>query len=253
MALTNEELYREALRIVEHAERHQHQFRIIGSIACYAHSPSAAVVLERAGRRVADIDLVTTSSVRQDTADGLLAEFGYEPYTHHNVWHAETRQMYDRDDGVHVDLFRDELNFCHPIPLRSRLEDDAPTIPLAELVLQKLQIVEINEKDLQDVGVLLLDHALGHDRDELDGDLIAQRLAGDWGFWYTATTNLGKLRAYIAHEAELFGPPAVPVIDARAAELEAAIEQHPKSARWKMRAKLGTRMRWYQEVEEAHR
>jgi hypothetical protein len=254
VAPTNEQLHEEALRIVAEAERAGHVVRVIGSVACYARCPSAEEVMRRAGRRFADIDLITSSRLRHDAADQLLSSLGYTPYSHHNVWHAETRQMFDRGDGVHVDLFRDELNFCHPISFRGRLEEEAPTAPLVELALQKLQIVEINEKDLQDLGLLLMDHPLGAEPDQLDGDRIAGVLAGDWGFWYTATTNLGKLSEYVAHAPEVFGG-ASPAEDirARAAELERVIEERPKGLQWRMRAKVGTHMRWYQEVEEAER
>ena len=251
MTATNEQLYEEAQRIVGVAGSAGHVVRVIGSVACFARCPSAPAVYERTGRRFADIDLVTTSRFRHDDAAELLAGLGFTPYSHHNVWHAETRQMFDRDDGVHVDLFRDELNFCHPISLRDRLEQDALTIPLAELALQKLQIVEVNEKDLQDLALLLLDHG----PEELDDERIAEVLAGDWGFWYTATMNLGKLREYLAHvdDGALGGAVAAGTVAERIDALEGKIEERPKGMQWRMRAKVGTRMRWYQEVEEAER
>jgi hypothetical protein len=238
----NRRVYEEALQLVDRAAESGFPVRLAGSVGVFAHSPSAEAAYEREGRRLADIDLVTRGSVKADQIDELLRTSGFEPYSHHNVWHAEIRQMFDREDGVHVDVFRDELNFCHPISLKRRLESDRPTIPLVELLLSKLQIVEATPKDLQDVILLAGDHELGDARDELDPGVIAGALAGDWGFWYTATTNIEKARA-LANGAA----------DARLVELAHRIADEPKSQRWKLRAKVGTRVRWYQEVEEAQR
>ncbi|HKI91936.1 MAG TPA: hypothetical protein VJ986_06520 [Gaiellaceae bacterium] len=189
-----------------------------------------------------DIDLVTSGGVKADEVDRLLAAFDFQPYSHHNVWHAEIRQMFDRADGLHVDVFRDTLNFNHPISLKGRLEADSPTIPLAELLLSKLQIVEATPTDLQDVALLAGDHELGEGADRLDANAVAETLAGDWGFWRTATATLEKARAVAEGAAA-----------DRLAALAERIEQRPKSARWKMRARVGDRVRWYQEVEEAER
>jgi hypothetical protein len=238
----NRGVYEEALRIVDRAAEQGHPVRLAGSVGVFAHAPSAEAAYEAAGRSLADIDLVTRGNVKAGDVDKLMDEFGFAPYSHHNVWHAEIRQMFDRDDGVHVDVFRDELNFNHAIPLKGKLERDRPTIPLVELLLSKLQIVEATPKDLQDVVLLVGDHELGSGTDDLDAGAVAETLAADWGFWYTATTNVDKARQQAEGAAS-----------DRLAELARRIEDEPKSARWKMRAKVGTRVRWYQEVEEAQR
>ncbi|MGH2936043.1 MAG: hypothetical protein ACRDL2_16230 [Gaiellaceae bacterium] len=238
----NRAVYEEALRIVDRAAELGHPVRLAGSVGVFAHSPSADAAYDAAGRTLADIDLVTRGNVKSTDVDALMAEFGFAPYTHHNVWHAEIRQMFDRDDGVHVDVFRDELNFNHPIALKRRLDADRPTIPLVELLLSKLQIVEATPKDMQDIVLLAGDHELGPGADELDADAVADTLAGDWGFWYTATANVEKARSQADGQAA-----------EQLAELARRIDQRPKSSRWKMRAKVGPRLRWYQEVEEAQR
>jgi hypothetical protein len=247
--LSNRELREEALRIVTAADEAGVPVRLAGSAAVLVRSPSAERLYERAGRRVLDVDVVTVSRVKTDTIDKLLGGLGYRPLAHHNIWHVETRQMFERPDGLHVDVFRDVLDFCHPIALKARLEHDHPTIPLAELLLAKLQIVDITEKDLQDVAVLLLDRALGGGRDEVDAGFIARTLAGDWGFWYTATANLGKARGY----AESLDAAEREIVTGRLSALERRIEEEPKGSRWKLRARIGTKRRWYQEVEEAQR
>ncbi|MBD0291159.1 MAG: hypothetical protein ICV74_07880 [Thermoleophilia bacterium] len=247
----NRALLDEALAVVRAANEAGLPVRLAGSAAVLAHAPRAAASYSALARRVADIDLVTRSKVTTSAIEGLLVPRGYEPLSHHNVWHGETRQMFDREDGLHIDVFRDELNFCHPIEVKDRLEADDPTIPLPELLLAKLQIVEITEKDFQDVALLFLDHELGPGHDEIDGAAVAPVLAHDWGFWYTATSNLEKTRAYLGRSP--FADDERRDVAARIAALEARIEEEPKSGRWKLRSRIGTKKRWYQEVEEAHR
>ncbi len=247
----NRALLDEALAVVRAATAAGLPVRLAGSAAVLAHAPRAEASYRALDRKVADIDLVTRSKVTTNAMEGLLVERGYEPLSHHNVWHGETRQMFDRADGLHVDVFRDELNFCHPIEVKNRLEADDPTIPLPELLLAKLQIVEITEKDFQDVALLLLDHQLGSGHDELDATEVARILAHDWGFWYTATCNLETTADYL--ERSPFSEAERAEIATRIAALQARIEAVPKSARWKLRARVGTKKRWYQEVEEAHR
>jgi hypothetical protein len=249
--LTNRGLLEEALKVVAAADEAGRVVRLAGSAAVLAHAPSAEALYERAGRQVHDIDLVTTSKVKTQQIERLLRPLGFEPFSHHNVWHGETRQMFDRADGIHVDVFRDDLNFCHPISLRRRLETDHPTIPLPELLLAKLQIVELTEKDRQDVAALLLDHPLGESRDEVDGSFLSRTLAGDWGFWFTATTNLRNVREHLSDA--LLGDVEQETVRARLVDLEERIEEEPKTGRWKLRARVGTRKRWYQEVEEVQR
>jgi hypothetical protein len=98
------------------------------------------------------------------------------------------------ENGLHVDIFFDRLNFCHEIKWLDRLEADSPTLPLAEMLLEKMQIVKINEKDIIDTIVLLLEHDLGtHDQDAINVAQIGDLCAQDWGLWRTTTMNLGKV------------------------------------------------------------
>ena len=106
-------------------------------------------------------------------------------------------------NGVHVDVFYEKLDFCHAIPLEDRLQVDAPTLPLAELLLGKLQIVKITEKDLVDMIALLLEHRLGDgDGDTINAARIAKLCAEDWGLWRTTTMNLEKLERFAGSYAQ---------------------------------------------------
>ena len=67
-----------------------------------------------------------------------------------------------RQTGLNVDVFADELYFCHRIPFKDRLDLDSPTICTTDLLLEKMQIVEINLKDFKDTIVLMLEHPLSN-------------------------------------------------------------------------------------------
>jgi hypothetical protein len=150
--------------------------------------------------------------------------------------------------GLHLDVFLDGMQFNHPIAWNGRLEINDWTIPLAEMLLQKMQIVHINEKDLIDTIMLLLEHPLSEDDDGVNMALVARTCGKDWGWWRTMTMNLGKVRQAAAaydlsadeqHRAEQ-------QVDAALARIEA----EPKSMGWKMRARVGDRRKWYQDVGE---
>jgi hypothetical protein len=151
---------------------------------------------------------------------------------------------------VHIDVFLDKLEFCHTVLWKGRLEIDPETIPLAELLLQKMQIVEINEKDLIDTIMLLLEYPLG-DADEgtINIGRVAAVCARDWGWWRTLTMNLEKVRQMAEHYEQLTDDETRRVRDQVSAALE-RIEAQPKSISWKLRAKVGDRKKWYRDVGE---
>ena len=143
---------------------------------------------------------------------------------------------------------------CHVVSWeKGRLEIDKPTISLADLMLEKLQIVRINEKDVKDVMMLLLEHGIGDNDDEIvNGAYISKLMAKDWGFYYTSTTNLNKVKSLLG-EYDALSPDDRDVISARIDELLDMIEKEPKSLGWKLRAKVGTKKQWYNDVEEVER
>jgi hypothetical protein len=157
--------------------------------------------------------------------------------------------------NLNVDVFADELYFCHRIPFRGRLAIDSPTICTTDLLLEKMQIVEINLKDFKDTLVLMLEHPLGSPREgkkHIDADYIVDMMAKDWGFYYTFTTNLRRVPDYIKEFPAISGADA-DTIRRRIDDLLQRIEKAPKSLSWKLRSKIGTRKLWYQEVSEKSR
>jgi hypothetical protein len=152
-----------------------------------------------------------------------------------------------------ADVFLDELVMAHTIPFRERLTLDSPTISVTDLLLSKLQIHEITENDLMDAIVLLADHALGRqDRESVDESYIVDMMRKDWGFFYTTIANLKKIEVAFGRYDALGRHEAADVLP-KVQRLMSEIQAAPKSRRWKLRAKLGTRVRWYEEVEDVHR
>ena len=157
-----------------------------------------------------------------------------------------------RQTGLNVDVFADELYFCHRIPFKDRLDLDSPTICTTDLLLEKMQIVEINLKDFKDTVVLLLEHPLSNEQPgskSIDVDYIIGMMRQDWGFYYTFTTNLKRVPEHLS-EFPSIREDQRGVLHGRIGKLLEAIEAAPKTLGWKMRSKIGTRSRWYQEVSE---
>jgi hypothetical protein len=220
--------------------------RLLGGIAVRLKAPEMPPSLVREYK---DIDFAVTKK-GGGAADKLLKYAGYEPHVAFNAMHARERGLYyDEANGRQVDLFIDAFRMCHEIPLGKRLEVETDTAPLAELMLTKLQIIEVNEKDIRDTVLLFHGHPIADNDDgAVNGARIAELCADDWGLWRTITANLDRCRAHV-------GDYELPVedrsrVEARFDELQERIEAAPKSRGWRRRAKVGDRKPWYDLPEE---
>src|SRR5262249_24996820 len=200
-------------------------------------------------RDLTDIDFTASGKQRKDVRT-FLERLGFVIDQDLLVTTEGARFAFTQPDtGMIVDVFFDQLNFCHPIPLRDRLSLDYPTITPTDLLLEKMQIVEINPKDIKDSIVLLLEHPLdARASDSVDGGYIAELLGADWGFYYTVTRNLDRLRREVSEPT--LSEPQVELVQARIDDLANVIEKQPKTRKWKVRARIGPRVKWYQEVAE---
>jgi hypothetical protein len=228
--------------------------RLIGSIAVRYRCPQHAYLMSVLGRREPrDVDLVTYS-LHEKPVEALFVGRGYvlDPTVRHSrEWGIKRLIFANPNTGIKVDVFLDELVMAHTIDFKGRLEMDAPTVTLADLLLSKLQIHEITENDLIDMAVVLAEHEPAEDGD-LDQGRVVSILVDDWGFQHTAEENLAKL-----HDAMGRWPGLPAQVRARVEEriwqLEHALETNAKSRRWKLRARLGERLRWYEDVGEVER
>jgi hypothetical protein len=237
----------EADRVMRAADREGVTLRAIGGVAIALHGHGA--VPPSLQRSYGDIDLVTTRRGGPDTLQ-LLRELGYQPNERFNALNGDSRLVvYDLAHDRHVDIFVGEFRMCHVVPLTDRLELESRTAPLAELLLTKLQVVEANRKDVGDMIALLLEHEVGAgDAETVNSDHIAALLAADWGFWRTFKGSIQGVRAALS-EWSLDATQQATVV-ARLARLWADVEAAPKTLRWRTRAKVGDRVRWYELPEE---
>jgi hypothetical protein len=216
----------EATAIVQQAGARGAATRALGGVGVVIHSGSAH-------REPEDIDLAVG---RRDlrTLTSVLAERGYEPNDRFNAMHGDTRNLFQGPAGK-LDVFVGAFTMCHRLELEPRLAVDSPTLSVADLMLTKLQIVELTEKDSGDLRALLQAHELGSGPGDLiDADRIASVLADDWGYWRTATETLERAAA------------GSPELGEKAAALRERIDAEPKTRRFKLRARIGERRRWYE-------
>lgn len=249
---TLEDPLAEALRIIDLADGAGLQVRLMGGLAFHARAPEWTARIDRSGR---DIDLTTRSKDRKALSALLVAE-GYVPDRHYNATFGH-KQLYFTDPAWArpVDVLVDRLEMCHMFEFGSRLSVDRPTLPLADLLMSKLQVVRINRKDALDVLILLQEYPLAvDDREGISLPRIVAHTSTDWGWWRTITENLAKLDLYV--DVELgdddldTGRPSRFDLHAQIADLRAAIDAAPKSTRWKLRAMVGDKVAWYELPEE---
>lgn len=236
----------ESRRLVEAARGRGVVARVLGGAAVFLQAPSTGPLL---GRQVKDIDLATKRGART-AVTSVLSGVGYAPDRMFNALHGSTRLLfYDEANGRKLDVFVGEFAMCHQVPIAERLEREPVTIPLAELMLTKLQIVSLTERDQRDIYNLVYHHEVSAaGGGGIEADYIATVCARDWGLWRTTKTTIERCRANLSSYG-LAGPDAE-VIGARLTSLWDRIEAEPKSARWKMRSRIGDRVRWYDEPEE---
>lgn len=250
--LTNEYIYDWALKLSSAALEEKIPFKLLGATAFIYRCPVHRELYSRFNRRLTDIDFVTYSSIDSTKIDNLLEGYGFKKQQNY-IWHASTRDLFVNDDGLLIDVFRDKLDFCHPVFFKNRLESELPTIELEEMVMQKLQIVEINDKDFKDLCVLFLEHDLGTGNiEDIDARFLAGILARSWGFYHTATENLNKFKRYLVEIPEITDSDRE-TIKRKVDQLLEIIDREPKSLKWKLRSTVGTRIKWYKEVESIER
>jgi len=239
----------EALRVVAAGQQKGVALRVIGALAFHHHCPRFAWIQAKLNRVYTDIDFAAYGKQLKQIRD-LFVSIGYDEDLEINAFHAEGGRLIFNNptNHIHVDVFMDRLDFCHPIPWKNRLEVDTPTIPLAELVLEKMQIVKINEKDIIDTIMLLREHEIAEDDvDHVNARRIAELAAGEWGLWRTASMNLGKVRDFLPH-FDLSDEDRAIVVQ-RVAELLAAMNDEPKGTKWRLRARVGDKVKWYNEID----
>jgi hypothetical protein len=227
----------EGVRIVAAASQRGLTVRLIGGAAVAERCPAARRPPLVRGYK--DVDVVGRGRERAPLG-ALLVELGYAPNEEFNLLQGGRRLLFwDEGNRRRLDVLLDRFEMCHALELGDRLAIDRVTLAPADLLLTKLQVRETNERDLKDALALLVDC-------EIDLDRVADVLAADWGWWRTATEVLDRVEAY----ADVLEEPERERARAQVAALRDRVERRPKTLRWRARARVGDRLRWYEEPDE---
>lgn len=245
---TLSDLVAEMHRLIHAANKSQIQLRAFGGLAILEHSQKDSRYFRR---DAPDIDLIIPKNERHKL-ESFFRSVGYSPDKQFNLLNGLRRQIYFREsDSLRIDILVGDFEMCHKLPLEDRLHVDPVTIPMAELLLSKAQVVELNRKDAFDIISLLLNNEIGSEKDgTIDLDRIASLCAQDWGLYKTTSINLNRVEDLLADEDLKLTKAERELILGRVRQIQKAFEEMPKSLAWQMRNKVGTRVRWYMEVEE---
>lgn len=223
--------------------------RLSGGVGIALCCPSIARIAE--DREFHDIDLCAASAdVKKLQA--LLADLEYQPAERFNALNADQQLMFDCESrNIHLDVFIDRLRMCHTLDFSDRLRHPGPSLDPTDLLLSKLQIVQLTHKDTQDLFAIILDHETETSAQRAAGSIDLRRIAaicgGDWGWYTTVQRSIAKLivlaeSALKAADREL--------VTSRTGRIRDSIEAAPKTLRWKARSRIGERVRWYELPEE---
>ncbi len=244
------DVVQEAEKIMEEAESRKVTLRLLGGIAFRLRSTSS--LHENLKRNYLDIDFIGLRKQSKEIKR-LFADLGYAPREIFNTMNGHDRLIFnDIGNERRVDIFLNVFEMCHKFDFSNRLKLDKLTLPLADLLLTKLQVYEITEREYRDVTSLLKDYPLSNkdDAEAINSRYIAELCSNDWGLYRTVTLNLERIDSALPG----FSLDSIDVqaIKGKIDELRTAIENQPKSFRWKVRAKVGEKVKWY-ELPEADR
>jgi hypothetical protein len=242
---TLDSVAKEGVRLATDAREAGLGLRLLGGVAVWCHCPSART--PPLARRYGDADFIGGGREGKKIS-AFMEEHGYEADRMFNALHGASRlNFHDPARDRPVDVLLDRFVMAHELDLRDSVSADGLTIALADLLMTKLQVVSINEKDVRDLTALLVDHRFAGD--DIDLTRILDVTRNDWGLEHTMHGSLATLGQMIGG----FGlaPEQVQAVSERIAELSAALTGAPKGTKWKMRARVGERVKWYEEPEEA--
>jgi hypothetical protein len=244
----------EAARIMDAARAEGVLLRLIGAVAFSLHCQKFSHMQEMLGRSFSDLDFASYGA-NATKISKFFPEVGYEEDFMVTRLFGRNRLVFHARNHTnrHCDVFLDKLEFCHTIPFEGRLEIDNLTVPLAELLLEKMQIVKLTEKDAIDAVMLIREHEIGDsDNETIKSTYMAQLCAKDWGLWKTFTINLDRLKKFIADKEKLSNEDKKD-INLKIDQLWARIDNEPKTTAWKLRARIGEKRKWYKDVEDVTR
>lgn len=242
MLMPEKDAVDEAVRIVEETNKRNVTLRLLGGIAFHLRSPSTRH--PHLKRNYVDIDFVGLRNQRKEITR-LFTDLGYTPRTTFNAMNGDIRLIFnDIDNKRRIDVFLNVFEMSHKFDFTKRLKIHDTTLPLADLLLTKLQVYEITEREYKDVIALLYDHKLGETDDptEINQQYMAKLCSIDWGLWKTVSLNLQRIKDAVPK----FAPEHQEVVITKIDQLKKRLDDEPKSMSWKLRAKVGEKVKWYE-------
>jgi hypothetical protein len=241
----------EMYRVINAARAQNILLRVVGGLAVRVHSVNPQRFI---AREYADIDFVV-EKIEYNKLVSFFNSVGYIPDKQFNLLNGSRRQIYfDQNTGKHIDVFVGDFEMCHKIPMKDRLHLDPVTIPLAELLLSKTQIVELNRKDAFDIINLIFYNEVGSDDDKkINLGRIAELCVSDWGLYKTNSINLERVENIVKNEDLSLSDEERQLLLGRTHQIQHIIDEIEKPLAWQLRDRVGTRVRWYIEVEEVDR
>ncbi|KQC14446.1 MAG: hypothetical protein APR63_05655 [Desulfuromonas sp. SDB] len=239
-------------QLLASAKEYCADIRLIGSMAFRIKCPDFRSLEYKNLRYLTDLDFICLSPDIYKLQDMFL-DLGWVENQNVLRLHGDKRRIfYHPTEELHSDIFIDKLRFCHVIDFKKRLTIDYPTISLADLLLEKMQIVEINKKDLVDTFVLLKQYDFSDEEKEdfINLGYIKSLLSNNWGFYKTFTENLYKGKKLIPQYLD--GQDQQEVLD-KLDRLNEELQNSAKSFKWKLRSWIGDKIKWYREVEDLQR
>jgi hypothetical protein len=235
----------EAMALAEGAAKAGIGLKLLGGLAVRVLCPDYPPRL----RRDQDIDFACISKERNKAA-AYLVDSGCQADRMFNNLNGDRQIYFVASSGRPIDVMVDRLTMCHTLDLRPAFGRQRLTVDAIDVLLSKLQIVELNEKDARDIIYMLSALPLGGEGVSLDTDRYSKLLGADWGWWRTVTGNLAKLPGLIAEKPELVPVNATYDPREQIQRLSQLAADAPKSVKWRLRSNVGDRVRWYELPEE---
>jgi hypothetical protein len=256
--MTPDELLDLAHQLVDQGEQRGVTMRLLGSLGARMQSEKTAMLLDRLGREPThDIDYMGYGK-HVAGYNRMFSELGYqadEAVAYSQEYGVNRLIYYKHDQGIMAEIFLDQLQMAHTVDFRGRLHLCDYSVTLTDLMLSKLQIQQVCEKDLLDLIALLATVELGTDSSKavIDVDYVTNVMRRNWGFYYTATGNLVKVQEWARRLEEQLTSQEREIVSERSKDLIANLEAARKTWRWRMRSWIGPRWKWYEEVSDVHR
>ena len=235
----------EVERILDIARQNKTVLRLVGGLAIHEFCTDHSFC----DRHYGDIDFVGLSSQYENIVQ-VMKDAGYLENVNMTMSTGGSRLLFNKaEQEEHIDVFLDRLDIEHVIELKDRLEIEMDTVSVSDLLLIKLTITRLNEKDIRDIITIVKDLQMGHtdSPNTINMTYIADLCGKSWGLYHDVLRALRRTLNFLP-EYPLPKKTRVGVMK-KLESLEELILESPKSLKWRLRAPLGEHIPWHREIE----